>query len=350
VSEAVEQQEPVTQAPPAPQGLAAQYELGEETAGPAPAATAAATPPAPEAPALNAAGLPYDPATGRLLPRTTPAEPAPAAPEAAASPPATLSPLRRLAQDFGIDHEALAEESVEAAVRAAQRTLLRLQEGEGRRADIQRAAEASRQQAPAAPPQAPPEEFDLGLSPQEAEDIHPAVLSILRRALKPLADKARALERQVGYLTSGFHGQVQETNTARLDRALSALGDPRLGTARRHELADDDPLVARRSAVVALASKLAGKDATVHQVCAKVKEARDLFYGDAPATPPPPPARKNGAPVPDEWLAGGLRRPTHRNGAAEPKGPEAAVAAVAQQIREYGGASGEPDGPDDFPG
>ena len=51
-----------------------------------------------------------------------------------------------------------------------------------------------------------------------------------------------------------------------------------------------------------------------------------------------------------EWEEAGVSRPTHRNGAPEPKGAKKAEASVAELIKEMGGSDTESTSPDEFLG
>lgn len=319
------------------QELAAQYGDGDEAAQAPPAEQ---TPPA-EAPPLNAAGRPYDKASGRLLPLSA-AQPATEAvpdspPEAPPAP--QLAPyLVRMAEDFGIPSEGMTDESLAAAVRAVQRTVL-----QSRREND--ALEAHQQQPAPARADAPPaDDFDLGLSPEESEQLHPDVAKILKKAL---ARAVGPLQKRIDALSQREVARATETNTERIDRAFAGLNDPRLGTASRAELADDAPEVARRQAVVQQAARLAGPKATVQQVCAQLKKARDLLY--EPPAAPKPVAKKPGV-SPEEWERGGTARPTQRQGAPEPNGKSKAERSVGALLDEMKGAENTPpEASDDFP-
>ncbi len=322
------------------QELAAQYGDGDEVAQAPPAAD---SPPG-DTPPLNAAGRPYDPATGRLLPLEQPAvgaeRPADSPPEVPPAP--HLAPyLVRMAEDFGIPTDGMTDESLAAAVRAVQRTVLQA------RSENDALQSHQQQPAPASAAQAPPaDDFDLGLSPEESEQIHPDVAKILKKAL---ARAVGPLQRRVEELSRREVTRATETNTERIDRAFAGLNDPRLGTASRAELADDAPEVARRQAVVQQAARLAGPKATVAQVCAQLKKARDLLY-EPPAAPASKPAPKPKGVSPEEWEQGGTARPTQRQGSPEPNGKSKAERSVGALLDEMRGAENTPpEVTDDFP-
>lgn len=352
-----EQTEQTVEVKEATPDLAAQYDLGDESTPVTPSPDAGVAAPAPEtapaSPPLNAAGLPYDPATGRLLPRTPREQQPEPEPEPTPEPPRKTH-MQLVAEDLGIDHEGMSEDALVGAVRAVQRSLKQLREAESFRSDMHGATDRrNREPEPAAVPEQS-DDIDFGITPAEEETIHPDVLALIKRTLGASHKKIQALEREVKGLRAGFDQQVSETNTGRIDKALLAIGDARLGKGRRAELQDGSAEVKRRKAVVAQAVELAGPKASIHQVCAKIKEAHALLYGEPVAAPAPKAAQQPGAPKPayteEQWQNASLRRPTHRVGSQEPNGVVKAVQAIADLQREAGGASSEPDSVDDFPG
>lgn len=343
--------------------LAEQYDLGEEAPVTSPvsgaSAEGAAAPTIPEPPAPTE--RPRDPATGRFLPLnfTEPADATLTSPDP--EPPAPLSHVRQMAEDFGIDHASLPDEAVAQAVRATQRTLLRLQQTDGRRAELQQAIDRSRESAPAPPPVEQPHPLaeEFGLTPEEASQFDPdftkALNRALGRAIRPLSERLKAAEDRVKQLTSGFQAQVGESMERAFDRAFAILDDPRLGGRKPlRELPAGSPERRRRLALVREAESEAGKGAHYNAIAAKVAGARDAVLG-APAPEPKPtpkPATAQTAPAytEEQWAAASLRRPTHRAGAQEPNGVARATQAIADLQRELNGQpTAEPDSAEDFP-
>ncbi len=311
--------QPAEQSVAAPD-LALQYGDNDESAVSAPAEPAAPTTPA------------RDPETGRFLPSSS----AESSDEPAPSP---VSPhLLKIAEDFGIPSDGLSEGALAAAVRAVTR----------RHADLLGSAERARTPSDEAPPppRQPAEDDPLASFTEDRWD--PEFVRPVKAAFQKLQSRLDALE---GQLRLERDNRAGESNTAKLDRGFAALSDPRLGSSAREELDDDDPVVSRRSAVVAQAVKMAGPKATIAQVCAKLKAARDVLY-DVPAEKP----KKGDAPVQrtedratSQWADAALRRPTHRSGATEPDGYQKAVNSVAEMQRDMRRSQGSPALDEEFP-
>ncbi len=311
--------------------LAAQYDIAEAT--PEPEGLPS---PSPESsPPLNAAGRPYDPATGRILPsQATPPEPD--APQVAS--PAVSPWLLRMASDLAIPVDGLSEEAVAAKVTGAQHMLLRSRQDS---ANAQ-AFEDRREPSPS-----PPAEPDL-LPEWNDQNVQEELSKPLKKLITGMQKEIAGLKRQ---LQSESAARLNETLTQRIDRAFHALGDTRYGAGALGEISQAEAV--RRHAVANMAGQMAGPKATPEQIAAKIKEVHAAMFGDdaPPPPPPPPPAKKPGRPTPEDYARGGVGKPTHRQGAAEqPDGPAKAtqeVAALLQEQRRNGTIT--PDSDDDFP-
>ncbi len=132
------------------------------------------------------------------------------------------------------------------------------------------------------------------------------------------------------------------------DAAFEALGadyERYFGKGAGADMEQQSPAMKRRIAVLVLAG--AASATSLRSLKAKLKEAADTLYEPAPAeaAKPDPYAAVTGvAPKPapkDEpkevWKNGGVAKPTHRRGAAEPAGRDKAAKAVGKLMEEFGG-------------
>ena len=315
-------EQPVPTSPtPAPAGsaqpsLVAQYELGDDApAGPAPA-------PAGESAAATAAAPPSEP-----IPAPAPSSGPPRGPDGRFVPKAS-DLLVRQAKSLGLSDAEIAEADP-ADLRAAVQALSseRLLAAHARAIE---AAGPARGQEPPPSPAAPPAD-DLGL---KDEDWHPDLLRVVRQ----LHRQNQELRAQVAEIGGWAQRQQQEAVHEQIDRWF-AKNESRYGKGSRHDLGKDNPDLLRRKALLSLAEHM--PPGALEQ---RLAQAEAILY---PAAKPEP---KPQGPSPAElaWSQGALARPTHRSGAAEPRGTERAVAGVQSYLRENG-LNQTPAAADDFP-
>lgn len=315
-------EQPVTPAqaaaPPVPDDP---YDLGETGFDDLPEPDVAA---APEPPAELP---PRDPATGQFVPRQERYQ--------------HTGTLRRLAEQAGFEaHEIQATapdqlwDRVHTAMRAREVELSR-----SRR--VETISNARVPEPPPAPPPAAEDDFDL-----PENDFDPRLVK-LARGVKQLREENRRLREEMGGLGQREQAREGVALIRRLDRWFSKNPE-QYGQGSGAALAGrpDSPEAAaflrKRNRVIAAA--LADRSP------AEIEEKLDAIHADFhPATPYPQAAPAPGpAPrvTPQQWDAAGLVRPTQRAGAAEPKGDQRAMKAVAQFQRDNGVA--DPD-MDQFP-
>lgn len=185
-----------------------------------------------------------------------------------------------------------------------------------------------------------PGQPDVNLGLNEA-DYDEGLLAVI----KTLARRVEWLERQAAQ-------EHERTWTQQFDDAIASLGpswEPIFGKGRVHELKQDTPEFMQRQALaqrtVAAVQRGAAIDATVFKLAdAGWGHIHNAIKGKSAA---------KAAPTPDEeaWTQGGLLAPTHRSGAAEPKGREAAIKAVQNHdyFRQRAAPPAAPDVADEFP-
>lgn len=279
---------------------AAQYEV--EEAGPA-AATPAETPPAPQAP---------EPAKPRH--------------------PAWLT---KMAADLGVE-----QEDVDSSTQAELERLVRYQ---ARQAKAE-ANDLRREKAQQRPQEAPEPEPDLwgkdsDGKPYAEQDYLPGIASAIK--------EVHSLRKEVKELRSALEGlghserrREAETAAERIDRFFVELGSEYkevFGEANRADIDTGSPEFKRRMAVI---NSLGDMPVSHPQFKSKMHQAAKEIFGDRvkpPASPPAAPAAEAYTPEQKRWVNGGVSKPTHREGSAEPKGPKKAEKAVAALLKEMGG-------------
>lgn len=192
--------------------------------------------------------------------------------------------------------------------------------------------------APATPAHQEPAEDHLDLP--GAEDFDPRLTGFLKRQ----AAELKSLKAQLADTAQREQGRAQESMGDRIDRYFDEEKDEgRFGKGGRRSLTADSPEFLRRMAVLQAMDKM--REGTEAQ---RFKKAMTLIYGSSKASSSKDPEdelekRKR------DWEEGAVAQPTHRNGAAEPKGVKRAVKTAAAFMRENGMAEdqeADPDMPD----
>jgi hypothetical protein len=320
-------------APVSPPSGLADYDLGntditfEEP--PVAAMQASAPPPLP----------PRDPQTGQFT--------KPAAPEIPAASAQHSQYLINLAKDMGFTDYEIAQsprETLERDIYVINRRLRAEARQEARADAVQSGGQSA--DGGAMPPSAPvpepewdDEELDdgAGNKVKVKDALHPSLTKIIGKLVKQNKELAEAIK----HLSAAENNRQAETFYTAIDRLF--ISRPELfGDKTATQLKPDDPHMRKRAAIVRL-MKTFDKGTMQERWQAAV---RDL-YGDS--TPPASPAARPPAPAPspapapqnghsritpEQWDAGSLAAPTHRNGAADPPGTEKATKALAAKLRE----------------
>ncbi len=324
------------------------------------------TPPQAETPAVPPSPTPQEQLQASYeLPDTEPADiaPAPAAPAAPAAAEPAKAPkyLVDMAIDQGFTQaeiDAIAPEVLGSILRRNQTQILEM-------ARQQAAARTLQGDNPkTVVPAAPVEEEDLlaGEYEEDGEDGQKTLRKLTSKdfhkafggAFKKLQDKIKALEAQTGTLVR----REAESNTEILDRCFTALPEV-FGADGVAEIKSGSPEHVRRLTVL----QIVQADKSHRSLEQKTKKAIETLYGKAapttpaaspkPATPAPAAPAVKPPVAPEEWNGAATARPTHRGGAAEPKGRARAIAAVEARLKESVLASAETNGEettlDEFP-
>lgn len=286
--------------------------------------------PAPEVPATP----PRDPETGRFVsPQVTSSVVGEGGGGQPTPPRYDHSPtLVRLAFDLGITPEEIDSfdtPSLSAVVRAAQQERLNQSREsvthDARDAGQQRAQVARDERQPAGP-----SAKDLGLDDQLEWD--PTLLSLLKQLKDGLSEVAE--------LKAAHVRQQQRTARQEVEAVLARDYADFMGPEPGPRATPRDPALAKRQMVAQYVSTHLRDDPGSLED--KLHVAMDVLFGRKPPFPgvPPRAAAKGSAVSEESWREGALATPTHRKGAAEPKGREAATQALASYMRENGLAGG----------
>jgi hypothetical protein len=279
--------------------------------------------PLPTEPYRDKNGKLHDPVTGAFLPE--PVEP---------SPPSHPAWLAQQAADLGFDEEDLAQPT--ATLTKQVNRLLRQRDQLRADQSTQRTLEEGRVK-PQPPAAEPADEYE-----QYKEEVAPQILDLLRKQ----DAKIKALEALGQRLSSVEQFQEQrkhESRTQWIDRLVADDGREALfGKGPIAQLKPNSPELFRRQAVVDQARRMTGEKAEPKDWIPKIPEAIELLFGAKPTAPPTPAPtaskqKKTGQRItPEQWEAAALQPPSHRNGAAEPKGEQKAIAALDAKMREAG--------------
>lgn len=279
-------------------------------------------------PAINAAGRPYDPATGRLLPET---------PVEAPAPPAHPAWVMQQAEALGLDEEDLSLPT--AAVTKQINRLLWQQQKFRSEQNAAKAVEEATRPAPQTPTAPEPDQFAA-----LEEEVAPSILAQFRK----MAAELKALKENVGQVRTFQEQARHESLTQYADRLFSEHGDPaKIGKGSMGGIKPDAKEARIRNSAIAHATLLAGPKATAAQIVQRIPDALAELGLSAPvaATPevtaPTPAAAPTKPPkkpfiTTKQWDEGALRPPSHRNGSSELKGREKAIAALDAKMREEG--------------
>lgn len=281
---------------------------------------------------------PRDPDTGRFVKPEETTPPAPAAPR-------HPDWLTRQAQEMGLDPElvdALDSAKLARLVNHQLRQQLSLQEQFSR----QRTVQDGQVQPP--PPKEEEPEIDLG---PEGEQLDPAFAKVFKGILgKHFSEhkkEVKKLQEQFEARQKADEERQASEADGLIDAAFARLGasyERYFGKGSYRTLQPGSPEMRRRLAALRDAGvDLKRPDRAT--IVGKLRAAAAALY--APAPEPAAPAGASGyeqrarerpAPQPqigeDEWDSAALNRPTHRNGAQEPKGEALAVANLTRRMQQ----------------
>jgi hypothetical protein len=294
-------------------------------------------------PVVNAAGRPYDPSTGRLLPTAPVADPI-------HNEQPTVTTQAKHSRDLydGAAYFGISEAEADSIETPTLRKMLRTMTAENERArDAQERArfwENQRgpkpDQQPLQPLTPPQEDFDLG------EELDPNANPKTFGLLKRLAEKEKLLDQKLSKLEEREGSRTQQAYYDAFDDAFGTIGDPRLGEGSREEMKPDSPEMEFRTTLI----KASGIDFSKHTPAqakraiaktyktlypdgppAKIKKPADVAAAGYGGEPTAEPAPKNGKkPITtEEWNRGAVGAPTRRAPEQLPEGREKAIAAVA---------------------
>lgn len=190
-----------------------------------------------------------------------------------------------------------------------------------------------------------PEDISIDLGIDE-EPFDPDLIGAIKRAVALPMKEIAALKASLAEVTGREQLRQQESMAERLDRHFATHAEI-LGTARGREMKDDSAEYAKRIAILGIVDR-DGSSRTLEQ---KIDAAVAQLFGTQPApavaqqTPPRNPetgqfTRENRVtqetPAQQRWQEAALRRPTQRQGGAEPPGEKKALATAARIMKEQG--------------
>lgn len=306
---------------------------------------------APEPPqqvAINAAGRPYDPSTGRLIPQES------ASPSSTET---TVTTQQRHSRELydAASFFGLSEQEADSIETPMLRKMLRSMTAEHERArDAQERArfweEQRRQGQPVSnQPQPPPEpQFDLG------DELDAAANPKTHGLLKSIYEENRALKKKLEQIEQRDGARTQQAYFDAYDDAFASIGDPRFGEGSREEISQDSTEMNFRKRIIlaagadwnkhtpAQAKRLIQKayrelypEGPPKQAAKKPAEIAAAAYGGEPTPEPAQPARKaNGKQpyTPEQWDRAGVPAPTRRAPEQLPEGRERAIAEVSKKL------------------
>ena len=257
-------------------------------------------------PVVNAAGRPYDPATGRLLPAAPADEPVHAEQPSVTTQAKHSRDLYDAAAYFGIS-EAEADTIETPTLRKMLRTMTQEQE---RARDAQERARFWESQRGEKPGQQP---IQPGAR-RTCSSTWATRLTLPRpRRHTPcssrLAEKERLLDQKLSKLEEREGGRTQQAHFDAWDDAFAAIGDPRLGEGAREEMTPGSPELDLRQKLIQAAGIDMAKQTPAQTKRLLVKAYKAFYPEGAPAKAKPKPAEAaaasyGGEPSPEPRPAG----------------------------------------------
>ncbi len=252
----------------------------------------------------------------------TPPEPEPETP---VEPPKHSARTVRLAQQLGLSREEIASvtpEQLDEEIYARNLEVLALA----------RANLAAGRATPPAPAPSPPDEFDLGMTPEEEAEWDPRHIKVLKK----LSESGKKLKELEAKLQQREQQEAIQQSAARLDAYDTAFAarEEIFGKGTAFEIDRNGDAFAKRQAV----SLMVEADVSNAPESKKIERAIKRLYGDkVPGAKQDAEIEKKLAENKKKFAAGTVAKPTHRAAAKElPKGEESARRALAEKFRENG--------------
>lgn len=298
-------------------------------------------------PAINAAGRPYDPETGKLLPASSTVEPIHSEKPTVNTTTRHSAELYDSAAYFGLseaDADSVDSKTLQKMLRRMQHEHATAREAQDRARFWEAQQGPKGERSPVNTP-APEPEFDLG------EELDPNANPKTFGLLKRLAEKEKLLDQKLSKLEEREGSRTQQAYYDAWDDAFASIADPRLGEGSREELEQDSDALRLRQRLI----QASGIDMSKHTpaqtkrliakaykdfypegapVKAKPKpaEVAAAGYGGEPDPTPAPKASKKPAITTEQWDRGGVGAPTRRAPEQLPEGRDRAIAAVAAKL------------------
>lgn len=176
-----------------------------------------------------------------------------------------------------------------------------------------------------------PEDFDLGF---DASQFDPVLVNGFKAHLAKQAKEIAELKAQLGGVRQTIEQKDNETRSAWVDRLFSEHGNTeRIGKGSVRQIKANSVEMRLRHSAIAHAQALAGPKASPEDWIPLIPEAlKELGLGKV-STPAQAPANRI---TPEQWDAATLATPTHRNGAAEPKGDARAIQNLSARMKAAG--------------
>lgn len=207
--------------------------------------------------------------------------------------------------------------------------------GKARREALKRASEAAASQSLSQAVEKPIPSGDLGLTPEEEEEIHPPILKASKTIKTALEAKIAALEARLSKFEQAEARRENQTATERVDGVFAKYEDI-FGKGKHSDLKPNSVDMTRRLAIV----NLVRADSSSASIEDKMAKAIETLYGSvkpsSASEADPLEARKK------DWAEGAVQRPTNRV-TKEPSGVEKATRGVESALKEMG-AGAKPNG------
>lgn len=213
---------------------------------------------------------------------------------------------------------------------------------------VERGEQAMRQQAAQAKPAETPPVDEFAIPEEIRKQMWPELAQYIERLAKTTKEAKQKAD-SVDELRAAVRSREAESIADAVDDAFASLPESiskRLGTGRVSEITPAE--LQRRNAVLAAAGvDLTKRLPSPKRLAKMLADGATTIFGETPAPVPtvPAPASTNGYTsdangakrISEEtWAKAGHAAPSNRVSAKEPKGDRAAIAAVAQKLKELG--------------
>ena len=194
---------------------------------------------------------------------------------------------------------------------------------------------------PPPPPAQQEDDVDLGLSPEEIEELDPRLVKAMKSTVGMSAKKIKSLEQKLERYEQLETARQNETNNQKIDRLFSDLGPEYIqhfgkGEGQKLKASDQKRFDNRLEVLTAVGAMEAAENAhsggkgPLTSMEEKFKKAVKLLF--QAAAPPEEDAELTKRR--QEWSEGTLAKPTQRSPAQPPKGTQRAIKTVEKFKRE----------------